>query len=257
MQNATMPPPVPSLCRKTASDLVSGLSRQLFLADAPQKWTDWLKGPSLADWLTAAGTLLLVAAATFAGATAYRQIKQTREQIEIASVQIQKASEQLEVARRQTELSREVEQSQTFLELTRRWNDPAFRKARIRIRNYYGRAQRPDRVAQRLRILRHFNETQYWECVEALNFFETVGFLTSEEKAITFTVVNDVWGFVIWEYWAMLYKFVARQRDRPPPDPRYCEHFQWLADKIATEMKYVKVWDLSTGGQGEGPGGYK
>jgi hypothetical protein len=175
-----------------------------------------------------------VVVAIFAGVAAYRQIKEVRVQV-------------ME-ARRQTELSRQIELSQTFLELTRRWNDTLFRE-------YYGEQKNAIHVRDKLLAMRSVSASkrQYWECVEAINFFETVAMLIKQDS-ITFEIVDDVWGFVVWDYWAMLYKFVGYMRDEPPPDGRYCIEFERLAERLTKKNHYDRPWATSPSERGEGPG---
>jgi hypothetical protein len=194
-----------------------------------------------ADWVTAIATVGLVVVAIFAGVAAYRQIKEVRVQV-------------ME-SRRQTELSRQIELSQTFLELTRRWNDTLFREARMTIREYYGEEKNAVHVRDKLLAMRSVSASkrQYWECVDAIHFFETVAMLIKQDS-ITFEIVDDVWGFVVWDYWAMLYEFVGYMRDEPPPDGRYCIEFERLAERLTTKNRYDRPWAASPGERGEGPG---
>jgi hypothetical protein len=151
---------------------------------------------------------------------------------------------------------RRGQQDQTFLEMTRRWNDPVFRRARIRIREYYDTNHDPNGVREKLLALRGRSKESYWECVEAINFFETLATLV-RGGAIKLQTVDRVWGFIVWDYYSILYQFIRYQQQQPPPDETFGAEFKWLADAIADKNGYAKVWDQSDESPedlGPGPG---
>ncbi|OBK37027.1 hypothetical protein A5658_05065 [Mycobacterium sp. 1245111.1] len=158
------------------------------------------------------------------------------------------------VARGQVMLTRKVQRSQTFLEVSQRWNNDQFRNTRIEIRDVYCPTKNPDAVKDYLLGLLHqSNKHNYWLCMEALNFFETVAVLRKQD-ALTFEVVSKVWGFVIWDYWAMMHTFVQYQRENATPyDPYFCKEFEELAILIARKH----CWSAPDDPHGEKPGAGK
>jgi Domain of unknown function (DUF4760) len=217
------------LSTQVADGLVSRIWNWLFPHDVTPHWAD--------RW-TGVGTVGLWLSAVMAALFTVQQIRQARR----------------------------IEQSQTFLELMRRWNDPVFRRARIRIReyydvrdNYYDRFKKdtPEQKALAVKVqllqLRRTNKESYWECLEALNFFETVAVLIKQD-AITFKTINDLWGFILWDYWAILHLFVKHQRKQDPVDEKYCIEFQKLVEKRITKKNHYETPWVSSDAHGPGSG---
>ncbi len=175
-----------------------------------------LDGSKRAEWWTAYATLGLCVIAIIAATVAIRQVR----------------------------LTQKVQRSQTFLEVSQRWNNDQFRNTRIEIRDVYCPTENPDDVKDYLLgLLRQSNKHNYWLCMEALNFFETVAVLRKQD-ALTFEVVSKVWGFVIWDYWAMMHTFVQYQRENATPyDPYFCREFEELAILIARKHCWSEPWD--------------
>lgn len=147
--------------------------------------------------------------------------------------------------RRQNDQARHVERSQTFLEISRQWNDPVGRKARIDIRNMYYAAGHATHLKDELLRMAASDQpkevAEYWQCMETVNFFQYVAVLV-DDGSIAFETICKVWGFVIWDYWTMLHEFVEHQRGVPPNDREYCEAFGKLADKIAAKKDFSRPW---------------
>jgi hypothetical protein len=169
--------------------------------------------PNAADWLTGWGTVGLAAVAFTALLFTGYQIVQARG----------------------------IERGQTFLEVSQRWNDSSFRAARIKIRDFYGADKKPIEVTNKLLALKDIDEAQYWECVEGIQFFESLALLI-KYRLIARAVVDHLWGFIVWEYWAMLYDFVEHQRGTIPKDEEYCIEFEDLAKTIAKKNDYPTPW---------------
>jgi Domain of unknown function (DUF4760) len=167
--------------------------------------------PNWAEQWTCFGTWGLVITALVAGWIALRQIKQTRA----------------------------IEHAQTFLDISRRWNDSLFREARIRIRKFYANKD-PKEVTEKLLDLRRTREKEYWECIMTLDFFETMA-MNIKHNSITLDMVDDVLGSVVCQYWAMLFDYVEHQREGEANDKYYVE-FEKLANQIAEKNKYPKPW---------------
>jgi hypothetical protein len=160
-------------------------------------------GPNLAEWCTAIGTLLLVLTAILAGVFTYFGIRQARG----------------------------IQHAQTLLEISRRWNETRFREGRIRIRNFYESKKDPEEVRIELLKLKDENETQYWESLMTLDFFEIMA-MNIKYKSITFKMVYDVFGSVVCLYWAMLSGHVEKQHADDPDSKKYYVEFENLANKI-------------------------
>jgi hypothetical protein len=179
---------------------------------------------SHAEWVTAYATIGLCVIAIAAAVFAWYQVMQLR---------------------RQNEQSRHVERSQTFLEISRQWNDPEGRKNRINIREiYYGAGHAVHLKDELLRMAKSDNPDEvarYWQCMETVNFFQYVAVLV-DDGSIAFDTICRAWGFVIWDYWTMLHKFVEYERGVPPKDKEYGKAFGKLADDIATKKNFPRPW---------------
>ena len=187
---------------------------------------------SHAEWVTTYATIGLCVIAIAAAIFALYQVMQLR---------------------RQNDQARHVERSQTFLEISRQWNDPEGRKTRIDIRSIYygaGHATRLKDELLRMAKSNHPDEVgEYWKCMETVNFFQYVAVLVYDQS-IAFETICKVWGFVIWDYWTMLHKFVEYQRDVPPKDEEYCKAFGQLAHDIATKKNFPRPWEDDSSVQG-------
>jgi hypothetical protein len=187
----------------------------LFVRNVAWPFASHIGAESHAEWVTAYATILLSLIALVAGIITVRQVI----------------------------LTRQVERSQTFLEISERWNNREFRDTRIEIRDvYYAMDSSSFLVKLTLLGWANADEQLYWQCMEALNFFETVAILR-KQRALTFRVIIRVWGFVIWDYWAMMHEFVVHQREQVPPhDKMFCKDFERLANKIANHKGWGKPW---------------
>jgi hypothetical protein len=187
---------------------------------------------SHAEWVTTYATIGLCVIAIAAAVFTWYQVMQLR---------------------RQNDQARHVERSQTFLEISRQWNDPEGRKARIEIRNMYRAAGHATHL--KIELLRMAESDQpkevgdYWQCMETVNFFQYVAVLV-DDQSIAFETICKVWGFVIWDYWNMLHEFVEHLRDVPPKDGEYCEAFRKLADDIAAKKNFPRPWEDDSSVQG-------
>jgi hypothetical protein len=215
-------PPIPT-STPSPSSLPSGLASFVRIILSPGWGEKW----------SGAGTVVLALTAVAAGGVTLRPLGR---------------------ARRQNELARASEHGQTFWEISRRWNDSVFREGRIRIRNYdtagreKGDGRGPEEVTKRLLALKEVNEKEYWESLMTLDFFETLA-MSINYDSISLKMADDVLGFAVWEYWAMLYHFVEQQRrngeviNKKYYVEKYYVEFEKLANKIADTHEYPKPWE--------------
>jgi hypothetical protein len=159
--------------------------------------------PNWAEKWTAYANLGLLAAAIAAGLFTYFGIKQARG----------------------------IQHAQTFLEISRRWNEEIFRQGRIRIRNMYDPNGKAVDVTEGLKKLKLDNEEQYWESLMTLDFFETMA-MNIRYKSITFEMVLELMGKAICTYWDMLSNHISEERAKDDNPKLYIE-FQTLAIQIA------------------------
>ena len=182
-------------------------------ADVLDKLTQHDPSPNWAEKWTAYANLGLLAAAIIAGIFTYFGIKQARR----------------------------IQHAQTFLEISRRWNEEVFRQGRVRIRNMYDSTQEAVDVTAGLKRLKAYDEEQYWESLMTLDFFETMA-MNIRYKSITFEMVLELMSKAICDYWTMLSDHVGEDRDKSDNPKLYIE-FQTLAKRIgaAREIK-SKNW---------------
>jgi hypothetical protein len=150
------------------------------VADVPPDVINKLTSPNWAEICTAVGTLLLVLTAVLAGIFTLLGIRQTRR----------------------------IQHAQTFLEISRRWNEEKFRQGRVRIRGYYDASKKPEGdkpqdVTTELDKLKVKNEEEYWESLMTPDFFEIMA-MNIRHNSITFEMVYDLMGSIICLYWKML-----------------------------------------------------
>jgi hypothetical protein len=179
--------------------------------------------PNWAERWTTIGTLALVATAIVAGIFTYFGIRQARG----------------------------IQHAQTFLEISRRWNEEKFRQGRIRIRNFYDVNKNPEDVTAELLALKANNEEQYWQSLMTLEFFEIVA-MNIRYNAITFEMVYELMGSTVCLYWKMLSDHIEKKKISEPESKNFYIEFKTLAARIAEikhiseteENKYLKRWKI-------------
>jgi Domain of unknown function (DUF4760) len=179
--------------------------------------------PNWAERWTTIGTLALVVTAIMAGVFTYFGIRQARG----------------------------IQHAQTFLEISRRWNEEKFRQGRIRIRNFYDVNKSPEDVTAKLLALKADNEEQYWQALATLEFFEIVA-MNIRYNAITFEMVYELMGSTVCLYWKMLSDHIKKRKESEPDSQNFYIEFETLAARIkeikriaeTEENKYLKRWKI-------------
>lgn len=192
-----------------------------FPSDVINKLTQHDSSANWAEQWTAIGTLALVLTAIVAGVFTYFGIRQARG----------------------------IQHAQTFLEISRRWNETTFREGRIRIRNFYDANKQPEEVTSALLKLKSADEKQYWESLMTLDFFEIMA-MNIKYNSITFEMVYDVFGTTVCQYWAMLSDHVKKLQQNAPNNKKYYIEFENLANQITginnitDKSKYLRRWKM-------------
>jgi hypothetical protein len=125
--------------------------------------------------------------------------------------------------------ARRAARARSMLQVSKKWNDPAFQQVRTKVRALVASGR--DKFSDNLLELRDKNATEYEELLEEPYYFDELAILV-KYGALTFSAVDALLGPTVFAYWCRWTPFVEALRSLHG-NPHLYENFERLANRIA------------------------